>query len=180
MAKKQFSLNTQPHEAEIGDTTLLFQPEMMGDEFMDRYERLQEVNRNLNIDQSDAANIDLAEVRKAAVAVRLFLAGLMLPESAAEFVRWDVIVGGKVVSSHSTPDEAHEAAAKRKGATVKDSGIQLPGRVTGELTEWVMELYGGDSRPTGSSSGSAPASPPPGRRGRGVSPSRASTSTRGR
>ncbi|MFJ6014454.1 hypothetical protein [Streptomyces sp. NPDC092952] len=179
MAKRQFTLNTQPHEAEIGDAVYLFEPEVLGDEFLDRYERLQEANRRLNIDPGNMVNADLSKVREAAVAMRVFLASLMLPESAAEFARWDVITGGKTVSSHSTPEEAEEAAAKRKDATVKDAGRRYPDRVLVELMEWVVELYGGNRPPT-SSSGSAPASPPPGRSGRGASPSRASTSTRGR
>ncbi|MFF4755551.1 hypothetical protein ACWD5R_32010 [Streptomyces sp. NPDC002514] len=180
MAKKQFSLNTTPHEAEIGDTTFLFEPEVLGDEFLDRYERLQEANRRLNIDLANTADTDLSKVREATAAMRVFLASLMLPESASEFARWDVIADGKTISSHSNPEEANEAAAKRKGATVEDAGRRYPDRVLVELMEWVVELYGGGQRPPTSSSASAPASPPPGRRGRGVSPSRASTSTRGR
>ncbi|MCL7377006.1 hypothetical protein [Streptomyces sp. 35G-GA-8] len=50
MAKKQFTLNTAPHEAEIGDTTFVFQAEVLGDEFLDRYEQFQEANRRLDID----------------------------------------------------------------------------------------------------------------------------------
>ncbi|MEU6928941.1 hypothetical protein AB0A05_07230 [Streptomyces sp. NPDC046374] len=180
MAKKQFTLNTTPHEAEIGDVTLLFQPEVLGDEFLDRYEQLQEANKRLNIDPANMADTDLSKIREAAVAMRVFLASLMLPESAHEFARWDVVVAGKVVSSHPNPDEAAGAAAKRKGATVKDAGHRFPDRVLVELMEWVVELYGGGQRPPTSSGVSSPASPPPGRRGKGVSPSRASTSTRGR
>lgn len=173
MAKRQFTLNTTPHEAEIGDVTLLFQPEVLGDEFLERYERLQEANRRLNIDPANMADTDLSKVREATVAMRVFLASLMLPDSAHEFARWDVLAGGKTVSSHPNPDEANEAAAKRKGATVKDAGRRFPDRVLVELMEWVVELYGGGQRPPTSSSGSVPASPPPGKRGRGVSPSRA-------
>ncbi|BBA98369.1 hypothetical protein RVR_4523 [Actinacidiphila reveromycinica] len=179
MATKKFTLNSTPHEAEIGSATYLFEPEILGDEFLDRYERLQEANRRLNLDPANMADTDLSKVREATVAMRVFLASLMLPESAHEFARWDVVVGGKVVSSHPNPEEAGAAAAKRKGATVADAGTRYPDRVLVELMEWVVELYGGNRPPT-SSSGSAPASPPPGRRGRGVSPSKASMSTRGR
>lgn len=180
MAKKAFSLNTTPHEAEIGDAVYLFEPEVLGDEFLDRYERLQEANRRLDLDPANMTDADLSTVREAAVAMRVFLASLMLPESAHEFARWDVIAGGKVISSHPTPEEATEAAAKRKGATVKDAGHRYPDRVLVELMEWVIELYGGGQRPPTSSAVSAPASPSPGRRGKVSSPSRASTSTRGR
>ncbi|MFD4855158.1 hypothetical protein [Streptomyces atratus] len=57
--------------------------------------------------------------------------------------------------------------------------VQLPTRIIGALLEWTMEIYGG-GRPSGSSSGSATASPPRGTRGTGSSRSKASTSTRGR
>lgn len=169
-----------PHEAEIGDTSYLFEPEVLGDEFLDRYERLQEANRKLNVDPANLGDTDLSKVREATVAMRVFLASLMLPESASGFARWDVIASGKVISSHPNSEEAAAAAAKRKGATVKDAGRRYPDRVYVDLMEWVVELYGGGQRPPTSSSGSAPASPPPGRRGKGVSPSRASTSMRGR
>lgn len=168
MAKKQFTLNTSPHEAEIGDVTLLFQPEVLGTVFLDNYERLQEVNRELNIDPTDMTATDLTKVREATVAMRVFLASLMLPASAAEFVRWDVVVDGETVSSHQDPDEARDVAAETEGATVVDAGKQYPDRVLVQLMEWVVELYGGGSnqRPPTSSNGSAPASPPPGRRGK--------------
>lgn len=180
MAKKQFALNTEPHEAVVGEHTLLFKPEVLGDEFLDDYERFQETVRRLRADAAgDADEIDAAAARQSTAATRVFLAGLMLPESASEFVRWDVVAGGKTISSHQDPDEAQEAAAKKKGATVKDAGLRFPDRILVELMEWVAELYGGGRPPT-SSAGSAPASRPPGKRGRGTSPSRASTSTRGR
>lgn len=180
MATKKFALNTQPHEAEIGDVTLLFRPEVMGDEFLDAYGRLQETNRHLNVDIADMANVDLTKVRRVSVSLRVFLASLMLPESAEIFARWDVVAGGEVLSSHTDPDEAEAAAAARSDAEVVDESMRLPDRVLIELMEWVVELYGGGQRPPTLSNGSAPASPNPGRPGRAVSPSRASTSTRGR
>jgi hypothetical protein len=183
VANKKFALNTQPHAAEIGDdVTLYFLPEVMGDEFLDSYGRLQETTKRLNVDLSDASNVDLSHVRAANTALRVFLASLMLPESAESFARWEVHASGKKVGSYADPASAEEAAAGRKGAKVVDAGLRLPDRVLVELMEWVVELYGGagGQRPPTSSNGSAPASPPPGPRGRGVSPSRASTSTRGR
>lgn len=180
MATKKFTLNTQPHEAEIGNVTLLFQPEVMGDEFLDAYGRLQETTKRLNIDLSDMQSADLSQVRETTAALRVFLASLMLPESSPQFARWDVVAGGKVVGSYSDPAEAREAAEGRKGAKVVDESMRLPDRVLVELLEWVVELYGGGNRPPTSSSGSAPASPSPGRPGRAGSPSRASTSMRGR
>ncbi|MFF8513621.1 hypothetical protein ACF064_36930 [Streptomyces sp. NPDC015492] len=54
MATKKFALNKDPHAAEIGDdVTLLFKPEVMGDEFLDSYTQLQETTKRLNVDLSD-------------------------------------------------------------------------------------------------------------------------------
>ncbi|MCX4550614.1 MULTISPECIES: hypothetical protein [unclassified Streptomyces] len=169
MAKKQFALNTQPHEAEIGDAVYLFEPEVLGDEFLDRYERLQEVNRRLNFDPANMGDAHLSQVREATTAMRVFLASLMLPASAHEFARWDVLADGSVTGSYATPADAGAAAADLEGAEAVDGGTRYPDRVLVELMEWVVELYGGGQRPPTSSTGSAPASPPPGRRGRAVS-----------
>ncbi|MGC0418413.1 hypothetical protein [Embleya sp. AB8] len=181
MATKKFALNTEPHIAVVGDVELLFQPEVMGDEFLDAYSRLQDTTKRLNIDLADATNADLGTLREATVALRMFLVSLMLPESATVFARWDVVVsGGKVVASHADPEEAREAAGGRKGARVVDQSMRFPDRVLVELLEWVVELYGGGTRPPTSSNGSALASSSPGILGKGNSRSRASTSTRGR
>ncbi|MFD4314981.1 hypothetical protein [Streptomyces sp. NPDC058548] len=182
MATKKFSLNTSPHEAEIGDdVTLRFLPEVMGDQFLDTYSQLQETMKRLNVDLSDMAAVDLAQVRETTQALRVFLASLMVPESAAEFVSWEVRnASGKVLSSHRTPDEAREAADGKKNVTVVDAGMRLPDRVLIELLEWVVELYGGGQRPPTSSNASAPASSSPGTNGKAGSRSRGSMSTRGR
>ncbi|MFZ3595034.1 hypothetical protein [Streptomyces sp. BH104] len=178
---RTFTLNTEPHVATVGDTDLLFQPEVMGDEFLDAYEGLQETQKTLGVDVNNLGSAEPENLRAVTRALRVFLSRLMLPESAQTFARWNVVKNGKTISSHATPDEAADAAAKAKGgATVQDAGMRLPDRVLVELLEWAVELYGGGNRPTGSSSGSAPASQPPGTRGRAVSPSRASTRARGR
>lgn len=57
--------------------------------------------------------------------------------------------------------------------------VQLPHRVLGELTQWVMELYGGERPPT-SSPASAASRRSGGTRSTGSSRSRVSTSMRGR
>lgn len=81
MATKKFGLNTEPHVAEIGDDIVLeFRPEVMGDEFLDVYEVLQE---HLKAVESDEASVD--ELRASNSAIRRFLADLMLPESAERF-----------------------------------------------------------------------------------------------
>ena len=178
--RRQFTLNTEPHVAEIGDTELLFQPEVMGDEFLDAYEDLQEAQKRLGVDVNNLSGVAPDKLRSVVRSLRLFLARLMLPESADQFVRWEVIKGGTVVESFGTPDEAEEYACGLKGATVRDAGMRLPDRVLVQLLEWAVELYGGGQRPTGSSTGSAPASAPPGTRGRAVSRSKGSTRTGGR
>ncbi|WP_434593244.1 hypothetical protein [Streptomyces sp. A5-4] len=180
VAKKQFALNTTPHEAEIGDVVLQFQPEVMGDQFLDNYSRIQETSKRLNIDLTDMSSVDLSAVKETTQSLRVFLANLMLPDSAEQFARWDVRVGQKVVSSHREPEAAHEAAGARKNAEVIDAGMRLPDRVLVELLEWVVELYGGGQRPPTSSNASAPASPSPGTPGKAGSRSRGSMSTRGR
>lgn len=142
--RKRFAIRTEPHVAEIGDDVeLLFQPEVMGDEFMDAYSQLQEAQKKLPADPEQLAQVDPKVIKQAKAAVREFLAEMMLPESAEQF--------GK---------------------------LRLPDRVLTDLLHWVVELYG--DRPTGSSSGSAPASPPGGTSGTGSSRSKASTRTRGR
>jgi len=141
VATRKFALNTTPHVAEIGDTKLLFQPEVMGDDFLDAYEKLRAVQKEAKAD--DPANADPAELRKVTKALRDFLSDLMLPESRDAFAQ-----------------------------------IRLPDRILVELLEWAVEQYG--ARPTGSSSGSAQASPTPGTRGSGSSRSMGPTRTRGR
>ncbi|GAA2948122.1 hypothetical protein ACFPN0_15320 [Kitasatospora cinereorecta] len=179
--KKTFQLHTEPHVAEIGDVELLFVPEVMGDEFLDNYERLREAQTSIGVDVSDLNKVEPAKLRQVVGSLRLFLARLMVEESAERFARWDVVVAGKTVSTHGDPDLAAVAAAKRKNATVVDKSMRLPDRVLVELLEWAVELYGGGgSRPTLSSSGSAQASPNPGTPGKAVSRSRASLPARGR
>jgi hypothetical protein len=178
VARQRFALNSEPHVAEIGDDiTLEFQPEVMGDEFLDAFESLQEMFTGLGIDPNNIAATDADKVRQAVTGVRLFLAGLMLPDSARQFARWEVHHGGEVVAVYGTPDEARGRAAELDGAQVVDAGLRLPDRILIQLMEWVVEVYG--QRPPTSSSGSATPSPPRGRRGTGSSRSRASTPTPG-
>jgi len=179
--KKNFALNTEPHVAQVGDVELQFQPEVMGDDFMDAYGELRDAQQAIGVNLDDLASVDPAQLRQVSRALRGFLAHLMLPESAELFTRLDVVKGGKVLESFEDLEEAEAYAAKVKGggARIVD-GLRLPDRVLTELLEWVVELFGGGQRPPMSSSGSATPSPQAGRRGTGVSPSRASTRTRGR
>lgn len=180
--RRQFMLNTEPHVAEIGtDLELLFQPEIYGDEFLTHYEVLREAQGSVGVDVTDLSEVEGDKLRQAAVALRVFLGRLMLPESANKFARWDVVAGGKPVASYNDPEEAARDAKKRKTtAKVRDASIKLPDRVIVELLEWALILYGGGDRPNGSSGDSAPASPTPGPVGSGPLRSRASTRARGR
>lgn len=182
--KKIITLNTEPHEAEVGPYKLYFQPEMYGDEFLDAYGRLQEVQKTLE-GGDDSATMSGDQVRSLYGEMKTFLARLMTEESAAEFSRFEVVVDGATVGVHIAREDAEAAAADDfNGATVVDKSIRLPDRVLVKLMEWVVELYGGleggGNRPTGSSKGSAPASSKAGAGGKGPSPSRASIRAAGR
>lgn len=178
--KKLITLNTEPHEAEVGPHRLYFVPEMYGDEFLDAYGRLQEVQKALG---DDAATMTGDQLRSLYGEMKTFLARLMTKECAEEFSRFEVVAGGQTIGAYLSREDAEEAAAgyEADGATVVDKSVRLPDRVLVELMEWVVELYGGGgSRPTGSSNGSAPASSRAGTGGKGPSSSRASTRAAGR
>ncbi|MET8746892.1 hypothetical protein [Streptomyces sp. NPDC004728] len=179
--RKSFALHTEPHVADIGGTELLFQPEVMGDEFMDAYAQLRDAQKAKGVDLDDLADADPSDIRKSVRALRVFLAQQMLPESAEQFLHIDVVKDSKVLKSFQDLEEAEAYAATRKGARLVDA-LRLPSRVLVDLMEWIVELYGGggDARPTTSSSGSSTTSRPAGSRGTGRSPSKASTRTRGR
>jgi len=179
--KKSFALNTEPHVADVAGTELEFQPEVMGDDFMDAYSTLRSSHQTSGVDLDDLDSLDPGKVRGVARGLRTFLAEMMLPDSADLFTRLDVVKAGKVLESFGALADAEAYAGKVKGggARVVDA-LRLPDRVLVELLEWVVELYSGGQRPPTSSGVSATASPPRGRRGMGVSPSKASTRTRGR
>lgn len=181
MATKSFSLNTDPHIAEIGDAIeLLFLPEVMGDEYLDHYGALTERYQSLGIDLKNPTGMDAKTLRAASAGVRDFLVELMVPESAKEFSQWDVVDGkGKVVASFLRNSEATAKAEKAKDHAVVFAGMRLPDRVIIELLEWSMTLYGAGRPPT-SSIDSASSPPPRGTRGTASSRSKGSTRTRGR
>lgn len=172
--KKTFALNTSPHEAEIGDTVLQFQPEVYGDAFLDAYTELREVQAMAGVSAGDLSGATPEDLRKVTGSLRMFLAKLMLPESAELFAQWEVRVGGKTVGSYGDPGEATDAAEQHgDGALVVDVSLRIPDRVMVQLLEWVVELYGGGAtRPPTSSGGSAQASRSPGTPGRAGSRSR--------
>lgn len=177
--KKQFALNREPHVADIGGTELSFQAEVMGDEFMDAYTGLRDAQKSLGVDVGSLEDAEPEAIRAVSRALRDFLVLLMLPESAALMNRVDVFHDGQVVATFPTWAEGEEHAAKVGGGASARYSLRLPDRVLVELMEWVVELYGGGQRPPTSSSGSAKTSQRSGKRGTGVSPSKASTSTTG-
>ncbi|WP_019061685.1 hypothetical protein [Streptomyces prunicolor] len=177
--RKTIQLYTEPHVVEVGPYELEFEPEVMGDQFVDAYAELSEAQKAKGVDLENLEDADPAALRKTMRAVRVFLARQMLPETSELFLRLDVVKGGEVLESFQDGDEAQAFAAKHPGAVVRDA-VRLPTRAVAEILEFTVELYGGGNRPTGSSSGSAPRSRPGGRPGTGPSPSRASTRTSGR
>ncbi|WP_369387929.1 hypothetical protein AB5J72_10195 [Streptomyces sp. CG1] len=58
MTRRQSTLNTEPHVAELGDVELKFVPEVMGDEFLDGYAALIERQRELGAGAGDLSQID--------------------------------------------------------------------------------------------------------------------------
>lgn len=181
MATKKFALHTEPHVADIGGTELLFAAEVYGDDFMDAYAELQARLTADGVDLDDPDSLASASGKAATRAVRLFLAELMLPESAELFTRLHVVVNGEVQEkSFLDLAEAEKFAAKKKGEAKVRDAFRLPDRILVELLEWATALYGGGNRPTGSSGGSVSQSPPGGTPGRAPSRSRGSTSTRSR
>ncbi|MFD5570489.1 hypothetical protein [Streptomyces cadmiisoli] len=175
MATKSFSFNTEPHVATVNGHDLLFEAEVMGDEFMDAFTQLKEAQAAASgIDLDDLSTLDPSKLRGAARGLRQFVARLMLPESAREFLALEVTKDGAVLSNHQDWDEAQQAANQTAGARVRYV-MQLPDRVLVALMEWVTELYGGgaNARPTGRSGGSAKASPRGGKSGQARSRSKA-------
>lgn len=82
MASKNFAINTDPHDATIGDKTLFFVPEVEGSEFMTAYTELRDVQKIVGQNEVDATAEDLVMVN---TAMRDFLSGLMLPDSRVTF-----------------------------------------------------------------------------------------------
>ncbi|WP_228995203.1 hypothetical protein [Streptomyces sp. DH8] len=179
MATRTFALNTEPHIATVGSVDLGFQPEVMGDDFMDGYMALRDAQRGAGVDVENLEDADPSVLRGVTNALRSFLADLMVEDSAKLFLSADVVQAREVVGTYATWAEAEAAAADLDGASARWT-LRLPDRVIVELMEWVVELYSGGSRPTTSSSGSSRPPSRAGRRGTGVSPSRVSTPTSGR
>jgi hypothetical protein len=82
MTTKKFAINQEPHKAEIGEHTLLFQPEAVGAAFVQAYAGLREAQKQVKA-AGDEIDPDLLLAVNAEM--RAFLAGFMLPESAKVF-----------------------------------------------------------------------------------------------
>lgn len=120
MAERVFKIRTEPHRAVIGDTTLLYEPEAYGSEFVAEYNKLRDVqtrvgrkangtkaNSSKHAKEPDISAEELAEVNEA---LRSFITRFLLPESAIVFQK-----------------------------------MRVPDRILLELVEFAAELYGGGS-----------------------------------
>lgn len=120
MTERVFEIRTEPHRAVIGATTLLFEPEAYGSEFVAEYNKLREVqtrvgrkaggtkaNSSKHAKEADISAEELAEVNQA---LRGFIARFLMPESLDVF---------------------HQ--------------MRVPDRILLKLVEFAAELYGGGS-----------------------------------
>jgi len=82
MADRKFAINTEPHKALIGNDTLWFQPEVVGAAFAQAYSGLKSAQKRVSAAGEDVGAEELIVVNDA---MREFLSGLMLPESAQLF-----------------------------------------------------------------------------------------------
>lgn len=115
MAERTFEIRTEPHVAHVGGIDLLFEPEVIGSEFVAAYTKFQAVEarvsaprKGLNDAQKLAA--DLEAVNDVEAAMREMLAQFIMPVSRPAF------------------DE-----------------LRLPQRLLVGMIEWTAELYGGGS-----------------------------------
>ena len=119
MATKTFSINTDPHLAVIGEATLAFQPEVVGAEFAQAYDKLRAVQAKVQSLKGNKASstkhakddgVDAATLTELSAAMREFIGGFLIEESVTVF-----------------------------------AGLRLPDRILVQLMEWAAELYGGGS-----------------------------------
>jgi hypothetical protein len=122
VAERTFNINTEPHTARIGEHVLLFEPEVIGSDFIQAYTALQDVQQRASASNRPARKASATQHAKASEvpdtkilkeldsAMRAFLEELLVPESRETF-----------------------------------RTMRLPQRVLVQLIEWVTELYGGGS-----------------------------------
>ncbi|WP_405759429.1 hypothetical protein OG234_13140 [Streptomyces sp. NBC_01420] len=173
MATATFAFNTEPHVATVGGTEFSFQPEVMGDEFMDAYEEFRDGQKEqTGVDVEDLDGADAQQLRKITRALRVFLARLMLPDDAEYFLRLNVIRDGETLESFGDREEAQAYAEEAGGGARVQDAFRCPDRILIQLLDWVVGLYSGGRRPPTSSTDSSTTRSRPGKRGTGTSRSR--------
>jgi hypothetical protein len=87
MTTKKFSINTEPHRAEVGDETYLFQPEIEGDELLDAWAALRDrvPDRGEGTDGLTADEMR-ERTRESRLALKEFVGSFMLDESRDAFI----------------------------------------------------------------------------------------------
>jgi hypothetical protein len=117
--QRTFTLHTDPHEAVVGDTTLLLIPEVEGAAFAQAYADLRAMQDKVNnargskasgTKHAKADNVSPELLVELSATMRGFVRGFLLEESQPVF-----------------------------------DGMRLPDRVLVELLEYTAELYGGGS-----------------------------------
>lgn len=173
VATANFAFNTEPHVATVGGTPFEFQPEVMGDEFLDAYEEFRDGQKEeTGVDVENLDGADAQQLRKITRALRVFLARLMLPDSAEFFLRLEVVRGAEVLETFTDLEEAQAYAEKAGDGARVQNAFRCPDRILIQLLDWVVGLYSGGRRPPTSSTGSATTPSRAGRRGTGTSRSR--------
>jgi hypothetical protein len=153
MAKQtqQFTLNTEPHEAEVGPHTFLFKPEVYSDEYLEAWATMRstyspvagiapaEPTGDDGEAKSSAADATVDRAKENSVAIKTFVAAMMLDDDDVD----------ATAEKRTAADDPISGPA---GATVFLQ-TKLPDRVVLELEQWILGVYG--LRPTGPSSGSS-------------------------
>lgn len=86
MAQRQrFSINTEPHVAEVGDDEFHFKPEVYTDELLDAWAELRTIEK-AEVAPGEDPKAAAERIRKANEATKGFLAEMMLEESASKFL----------------------------------------------------------------------------------------------
>ena len=116
-----FSIRTEPHPVQIGETVVRFQPEVNGAEFAAAYAGLTDVQKRV----SKSAGGKASSTKHARAEVELIADDLI---DVSEAMR-------TFITRFLNDDESRKAFAE----------ISLPDRILVELIEYIGELYGGGS-----------------------------------
>lgn len=174
VATATFAFNTEPHVATVGGTEFKFQAEVMGDEFLDAYEEFRRSQKKeADVDVEALGGADSQQLRKITRALRIFLARMMLPDSAELFLRLEVVRDGELLGTFTDLDEAQAYAESADGGARVENAFRCPERLLTQMLDWVVGLYSGGQRPPTSSSASSAPSP------RGGTPGKARSRSRG-